>query len=788
MTIRTQLILVTLVLSVASLQAQVSVDNTLTAQQLVEDYLVGEGVQVANITINGQPAGTVNTQAGLYNGPSNVVSFDQGLVMASGNVVDAVTGGFGGSMNNPVVNDSDLVSISGLSYDDGFPGPINDAIIIEFDFLSTSDSIKFNYVFASNEYELYTCTAYNDVFGFFLSGPGINGPYMNNAINIALIPNSNIPVGINTLNGGQATGGGMPSTCAAANPNWIEDSQYFVSNLGLPSGDVQFNGMTKTLTALADVDCGAWYHIKLALGDATDGSLDSGVFLEAGSFAALGDVFVNVSPTIGGAPVVNSNYDSVLVAGCSEAYIQLIRPTGLTVDSVFTKFGGTAVNGEDYELGDNDTLFFFPEGVDTLNFTITTIYDGVPGEGEYLEITVFYFNSCGGLDSSSTTIPIVDPYIFTTETSDVVVTCPADSTFIQVLASDGIEPYKYNWGDLGTSSTIYAEVPLNEKYYVVGVTDACGFETVFDSVKVTNNIPPPLQVSINPFDQPECTNQPIALYTTTQGGNGDYTFIWEDGLNNNYPQNEGIGVENINNILQFNPEPIGYTAELPVYVTVIDTCGTIVKDSIQINYPFFDPMTVAYNPLTDNCPKDPVKLKATTQGGAGDTNFQWAIEEGDGYFPDGSVATTAETYVVPSGGVNQFTVVATDKCSRAGYDYHYVAGNTLAFGGLATYTDSVRVLKLDHLMNVMTPNGDGKNDYFVVEGIQYFDDAQVQIFDRWGRMIYETKNYKAGLPTLRPDGSFDGTDLDDGTYFYVINVDQGECVQSGQIEILRKNN
>ncbi len=49
-------------------------------------------------------------------------------------------------------------------------------------------------------------------------------------------------------------------------------------------------------------------------------------FLEAGSFSAFGEVFVDVSPTIGEAPVVNSDYDSVLVAGCSEAYIQLIRP------------------------------------------------------------------------------------------------------------------------------------------------------------------------------------------------------------------------------------------------------------------------------------------------------------------------------------------------------------------------------------------------------------------------------------------------------------------------------
>src|SRR5690606_35619983 len=149
-------------------------------------------------------------------------------------------------------------------------------------------------------------------------------------------------VAINTVNSGMATGSGNPATCEAANPNWVEDSQYFVDNTGEPAGDVQFPGMTQTFAALADVDCGEWYHIKLAIGDASDGGLDSGVFLEAGSFAAFGDVFVNVVPTIGGSAVSNPDYDSVLVAGCSEAYIELTRPTGLTIDSVWVEFSGTA--------------------------------------------------------------------------------------------------------------------------------------------------------------------------------------------------------------------------------------------------------------------------------------------------------------------------------------------------------------------------------------------------------------------------------------------------------------
>ncbi len=117
-------------------------------------------------------AGTVNAAAGIYTGPSDVVSFDLGVAMATGNVVDIVTGEFGGGGTlNPISNDPDLMAISGqdqiLDDEGNVVGSINDAVIIEFDFLSTSDSIKFNYVFASNEYPSFTCETYNDAFGFF---------------------------------------------------------------------------------------------------------------------------------------------------------------------------------------------------------------------------------------------------------------------------------------------------------------------------------------------------------------------------------------------------------------------------------------------------------------------------------------------------------------------------------------------------------------------------------------------------------------------------------------------
>lgn len=765
--------------------AQITIDNTLTATELVEEYLIGDGVDVDNITFNGLPGDEVNIQIGLYNGPSDFIEFDEGIVMASTDVVTIAGEPGTFPLPNPITDDPDLVQISGFN--------INDAAVLEFDFLATSDSIRFNYVFASNEYPSFTCTQFNDAFGFFLSGPGINGPFSDGAENIALIPGTDIPVAINTVNSGMATGSGDPQNCEDANPNWEEDSQYFVDNSAQPPDDVQFPGMTQTFTAVADVDCGEWYHIKLAIGDAVDGALDSGVFLEAGSFAAFGEVFVNVNPVIGGVTVTEPQYQDVIVAGCSEVGIELVRPGGLPVDSVFVEFGGTAVEGEDYTLGENDTLFFFPSDVDTLNFSITTLYDGVPDEDEEIIISVIWQDGCGEPDTAFASIPFVDPYTLESETENVEIICPADFTQIGALASNGIAPYNYNWGDFGTGENVTVPVPDDEGYYVVQITDQCAgvVEPILDSVLVTNSIPPPLQAGILPFTQPECPNEPIDLESLISDGNPPYSIIWTDEQENEYPANDSIVVDEINQFVN------SFNESLQVDLTIIDSCQTVVTDSVIINYPLPDSIFVTYPPLTNNCPEAPVEITATANGGSGETQYTWAFiqgaDRGADFDPPG--VNGGETIRADfAAGMNELLVTVTDKCHRRGHDMvgiSFVDGQQVIYNtGLATYTDSVPVIKLDPLPNVITPNGDRFNDFFVVAGIETFDNARLEVYDRWGRLVFETDNYEVGSPeqTPLPADVFDGADLSEGTYFYVVNIDNGECTQSGELELLRSDN
>jgi len=753
-----------------SLSAQVTVDNTITVEELVNDYLLGEGVEATNITFNGMPGDMANIQIGLYEGESDFIDFDLGLVMASYDVVN-VAGEAGGFITDPITDDPDLLAISGQPN-------FNDCAILEFDFVVQADSLKFNYVFASNEYPNYTCTQFNDAFGFFLSGPGISGPFTDDAINIALIPGTEIPVAINTVNGGAPTGTGTAATCEAANPNWIEDSQYFVENGLQPSGDVQFPGMTVNLQAVGAVQCGEEYHIKLAIGDAIDGILDSGVFLEGGSFQAFGALDISFAPQFNdGDFVFQDDLDSLAVAGCTGPFVSLTRPEGATVGAITFEYGGTATEGVDFQV-DGDLPTAFPMGVDSLGFFIETINPNIT-DTLFLDIDVIY-ETCGGLDTVSTTIPIAPPVPIFTETEDLEIFCPTDSVAISVDATGGVEPFRYDWLGEGADedgSGILVPIPETQQDFIVEVTDRCEFVFVFDTLTVINSIPPPLEASILPFDDPTCPNEPIQAFADISGGLGEYAIFWED--------------EDGDNLSFFDSVEVDYVSTTEIFFQVTDECGTQVRDSALVEVPEYDSLSVAITPLTDNCPNEALELSADISGGAGDYSVLWTWSTFEGIQGSDSVYTVQGTFTEnpsffePTPGLNRVEVFIQDRCAREGFLFAD-CNNQFGFPYLSFECDtlSLPVVQLSPMQNVITPNNDGRNEVFVVPGINLFDNAEVLIYDRWGKMIYENGSYDAGTQESLPSQGFSADGYNDGTYFYIVRVNNGECVQQGNIEVL----
>ena len=145
-------------------------------------------------------------------------------------------------------------------------------------FIPSGNSLEFSYVFASEEYNEYVCSQFNDVFGFFVNG----GEYSNE--NIALIPGTDppIPVSINNVNNGTVGSNGEAGNCSDLQ---LANSAFYVDNAD--GTNIEYDGYTTTLTAVIAVVPGTEYTIKLAIADAGDGALDSGVFLEGESFISV---------------------------------------------------------------------------------------------------------------------------------------------------------------------------------------------------------------------------------------------------------------------------------------------------------------------------------------------------------------------------------------------------------------------------------------------------------------------------------------------------------------------
>jgi gliding motility-associated-like protein len=805
--------------------SQVNVSTSLTVEEIVNQILLGDGVDAFNITYNGEPANQVNVQVGTFTTNSSPFPISSGVVMATANA-NTVVGG-GGDPGGNLQNDPDLVSISG-----GFN--MNNCAIIEFDFTVNSDSLVFDYIFASQEYPGFTCTQFNDVFGFFLSGPGITGPFTNNAANIALIPNSSVPVGVNTVNGGVPTGSGNAATCFAANPNWVSDSQYFIPNNPPLQNSISIQGHTVTLRARAQIQCGEVYHIKLAIGNAVDQALQSAVFLKEGSFSATGEVFVNVAPALPNVNVEGTQYEGVIVAGCFSTQVELIRPNNAPTGEIQVSYGGSAQLGIDYILGPNDTLFFFPEGLDTLTYNIQTLVNPNNSDTLFLEIYVIY-EICGGQDTAKAVIPIIPPYALGINTPTVTVVCPADSVIVLAQGLNGLEPYFYDWGEYGIGPGVFVPVPPTQAYYPVSMSDPCNFEIITDSVLVINNIPPPLSVGIPQPAVPTCPGDPVNLQAQVVNGNPGYTYIWSPPA----PNQPNITVN--------------FQTTQTVNLQVIDICGTTVNSSVEVIYPVYQPIIASFDSVFISCPGDGVNLTANASEGAGLYSYEWFAISG------GNTTLFSEQQSVffsPPFGNITYQLVVTDQCGEQGqatqtYSFFFfpvdsvdvtgrpncdgteiewkvnsvsggeppfqyfwsgpgdiVSADTLTgravfrnpenedytlfvrdrcgffFSPVNTFSFEPDIVFLGKMPNVITPNRDGKNDILIIEGIDRFPGSLLEVYDRWGRRVFESNNYRAGTLDYRGSDAFGSEDLNDGTYFYVLKVDGGECTKTGWIQVL----
>jgi len=350
---------------------EVSNAPPITPENLITNIFLGDGVEVLDVQFQGMPGAV-----GLFRNGDDEIGLGRGIVMSTGFAsstfgqvgVDAPGIAQSNAETSGEATDPDMRALSRTAN-------INDLVAYTITFIPISDTLRFRYVFASEEYPEYVCSEYNDVFGFFISGPGINGPFSNNARNIALVPETNLPVAINNVNSGVVGSNGAGINCTPPNGS-LAYSQYYNNNNGSPNRPV-YDGFTDVFTAEAVVFPCSTYTIKLVICDVVDGLFDSGVFLEAKSFGT-GTLDVEVATV---------SLDGAVAEGCTEGRLAFSLPAPAESDYPLEyRILGTAENGVDYAYIPPD--LFIPAGDSLLSIPIIAFEDNLAEGTETIVIDV----------------------------------------------------------------------------------------------------------------------------------------------------------------------------------------------------------------------------------------------------------------------------------------------------------------------------------------------------------------------------------------------------------------
>lgn len=642
---------------------QLTVNTNITAQTLAK-AIVGKGAVVTSATLN-CPTGA----CGTFTANNTNLGLNSGILLTSGEADKAVgpnsSGGAGKDNNGN--NDADLKNIIG--------GNTFDACVLEFDIIPSCDTLMINYVFASEEYNEYVCANVNDVFAFFISGPGIVGTQ-----NIAVVPGTSTAVAINSVNNGSVGSNGSNSNCTS-----LANSAYFVDNKN--GASIEYDGFTIPMVAKAAVQSCQTYHMKIAIADGGDALYDSGVFLDKAGLTCDSDyAYITM-------------IDSIGVENCSNVSFEVHRTGDLgssyTVDFVTS---GTATNGIDY-TGIPASYTFSPgqtvatingtivndgntEGIETLTitgqylvcgyqFTDTltfTINDGFAmtagpdtslcvGGGQiklsanYQGATSYKWTPSTGLSNaniSNPTATVTTSTVYYVTATDVNGCKAQDSVVINIGVDLGLtmafsdvscnggndgqatvttsstnSPFSYLWDDPNAQTTAIAN-NLTAGVYKVIVTDANGCS---DDTSLSINEADPLIVSISP-DEAICMYGNTTISALAFGGTTPYTYTWDNGLPSSSSHSVSPSV----------------TTTYTVFATDANNCVSL-DTSVTISVSTAVTLSLSASPGITVCPNEIITIDASVSGGIPTYLYNWA--GGSLFTADStySISVTQPTYV-----------------------------------------------------------------------------------------------------------------------------------------------
>lgn len=277
--------------------------------------LEGLGVNINNMTIN--------CSSGAYGQFSGIseIPISQGLVFSTGDALTLANSNTStaDSYSWGTAGDSDLNALAGtITYD---------ACVLEFDAIPTGDTLFFNFAFGSEEYMEWVSAGFNDVFAIYISGNGFPTP-----TNIAMLPNNTI--------------------VSVVNVNANTNAQYYIDNETVPGTYVSLDGFTTNIGVEVVVVPSTPYHFKIAIADAMDGAVDSGVMLEAFSFRSVAAPLSVAENAVAFNMYPNPAHESLtLKFAASTADISITNAIGQEVFSKTNLFNGETLNIADLAAG-----------------------------------------------------------------------------------------------------------------------------------------------------------------------------------------------------------------------------------------------------------------------------------------------------------------------------------------------------------------------------------------------------------------------------------------------------
>ncbi|MCY0968024.1 choice-of-anchor L domain-containing protein [Chryseobacterium wangxinyae] len=706
-----------------------------TPSQLVIDVLVGTTSNcgtpnITNVTVSpNQPVTDTERFWGYFNKGTSNFPFAEGIVLTTGTARlagNTPEGQLGVNLTTGTDPDLEAALVGSLLN-------LEDAVILEFDFVPTSTQMKFNYIFASEEYDGgFPCSGYEDAFALLLKPNTPGSTYTNLAV---------LPGGAGLVTATNIVPASF--TCGPINAQYYETSS--------PTNQTNLYGRTVPLTASATVIPGQSYHIKMVMADDNDGTHDSAVFLEAGSF----DIGVNLLDPSGAVLPAEINVcDSVpqvitastsgpnlvyqwflngtLIPGANTNTITAIQPGTYKIEvsvpgnpcpgSASIKInGGTTPVAQDASFRlcstPDITTFDLNSAKPLISPTPNAVFrfyevqaDAIAQNGNFIQAPanfngtdgqiLYVVVSDGGFCSKTVKLNLireVTPIAGITSTRIRV--CPGES--VTLTATGGVTYLWDNFPGNGNTQTVTVQQTTTFTVYAIG---AKGCKSLLPAKIVVETVP---SITSPLMDVEMCIGDSMVL---DAGAGNNYSYVWNTGA-----ETQTITVN-----------------QLGIYSVVISN-GICQEEFIVkvhgASSPFFTNLSYENNTLTAVATNPSIN------------NIYGVLE-----------------YSIDDGAHWQDSNIFNNLTDNTTYNLLVRIKGTSCVGTIEFFTLEIN--------NVITPNQDGVNDVLNLSGLTGFNNFTGSVYDRYGVEVFR-------FSKERPiwDGTVSGKRLPTATYWYKFNFE-----------------